>query len=50
MRRPLKCNACDFACCALDAFEACGCGDCHEPNCWDDDEFDDDVPDDYLED
>lgn len=38
------CMACDFACCALDCFEGCGC-DCDDPACQeaeDADDFDDD--------
>lgn len=27
------CNACGFACCALDTFEGCGCESCGNPEC-----------------
>ena len=32
------CNACGFYCCAWDGFEKCGCDDCPNPACWDDEE------------
>ncbi len=44
------CNACGFTCCAYDGFSRCGCDDCPERACWDDDDDfgDDDWTDDYV--
>lgn len=36
------CNACGFLCCGWDLFSGCGCDGCDEPDCWSEDEFDDD--------
>lgn len=34
----VMCLACGFLCCALDAFEGCGCDFCSEPGCWSEEE------------
>jgi len=39
------CNACGFHCCGSDQFTGCGCDHCDEPDCWSDDDFDDDYMD-----
>lgn len=36
------CNACGNVCCGSDMFGACGCDGCEEPDCWSDEDFDDD--------
>ena len=41
------CNACAFHCCAWDGSEGCGCESCPNPQCWLDEEDDEDFYDDW---
>ena len=37
------CNACHNVCCGSDLFGGCGCDGCDDPDCWSDEELDDEI-------